>query len=24
MFVVWPLMGGVWAFTTIVDTLRHR
>jgi len=24
MFVVWPLMGGVWALTTIVDTLRHR
>lgn len=24
MFVVWPLMGGVWAITTIVDTLRHR
>ncbi|EHK63574.1 hypothetical protein [Achromobacter arsenitoxydans] len=24
MFVVWPLMGAVWACTTIVDTLRHR
>ena len=24
MFAVWPLMGGVWALTTIVDTLRHR
>ena len=24
MFVVWPLMGAVWAGTTIVDTLRHR
>ncbi|QVQ27831.1 hypothetical protein [Achromobacter deleyi] len=24
MFVVWPLMGAVWACTTIVDHLRHR
>ncbi len=24
MFVVWPLMGAVWACTTVVDTLRHR
>lgn len=24
MFVVWPLMGGVWACTTLVQTLRHR